>query len=84
MGHVLAEFGKVGGEAESWSKIGLHLGLNAKQFTVLSEETGMHSLIPLIFTDVCSTLGNNMKDVVFSLKKFMVCWENHMCKLVIT
>ena len=25
--HVLAEFGKVGGEAESWSKIGLHLGL---------------------------------------------------------
>jgi len=27
MARVLAEFGKVGGEAESWSKIGLHLGL---------------------------------------------------------
>ena len=48
MGHVLAEFGKVGGEAESWSKIGLHLGLNAKQFTVLSEETGMHSVYTIM------------------------------------
>lgn len=67
MAHVLGEIGEVAGEAVSHG-----LRVKANKLTVLSEETGMHTFIPLIFIDTYLILSTNKKDAVFSLKKLMV------------